>query len=372
MKNKLAILCFALAAGQTFGQSVKESDFGKTKDGFAVKVYTLKNSKGTTARIINYGAIIASLAVPDRNGNFEDVVLGFDNISDYETKNPYFGAVVGRYGNRIADGRFTLDGKEYVLPKNNKGVATLHGGNVGFDKKIWKAESSATADAAILKLSVVSLDGDQGFPGTMKATVVYTLDNNNDLTISYTATADKPTVCNLTNHSYFNLFGAGKGNILNHELTINADKITAVDENLIPTGELSDVGGTPFDFRQPKNIGARIEFPDKQLMLGRGYDHNFVFNKKSANEMSFGARVYEPISGREMLIYTTEPGMQFYSGNVLDGIVGKGGRKYQYRYGMAFETQHFPDSPNQKEFPSTVLRPGETYKSTTVYKFRTQ
>lgn len=373
MKKYLSIMAaLALPLLAANAQSIKESDFGKTKDGFDVKEFVLKNKKGTTVKIINYGAIIRELWVADRNGKMADVVLGFDKLSDYETKSPYFGAVVGRYGNRIADGKFSIDGKDFQLPKNNNGVACLHGGKVGFDKKIWKAETQTTPDAAILKLTVISPDGDQGFPGNLKASVTYTLNNRNELIMDYSATTDKPTVCNLTNHSYFNLAGAGNGNILNHEMTMAADKLTVVDENLIPTGELRDVTGTPFDFRQPKTVGSRIEADDAQLKTGKGYDHNFVLTKKSPKELSFAIRLYEPVGGREMLVYTQEPGVQFYSGNVLQGEVGKEGKKYFYRYGLALETQHFPDSPNQKDFPSTLLRPNEEYKTRTVLKFGAQ
>ncbi len=371
--KKYTLTLFALAtAGLCFAQSVKESDFGKTKDGELVKEYTLKNNKGTEAKIITYGAIIRELWVADRNGKKDDVVLGFDNMQSYETISPYFGAVVGRYGNRIGDGKFSIDGTEYNLPKNNNGVACLHGGNVGFDKKVWKAQTKVSDNAVSVILSVVSPDGDQGFPGNLKATVTYTLNNNNELIMNYKATTNKPTVCNLTNHSYFNLAGAGKGTILNHELTINADKFTVVDKNLIPTGELRDVTDTPFDFRQPKAIGSRIEFDYKQLKLGKGYDHNFVLNKTAEKAMDFAIRLYEPISGREMLVYTQEPGVQFYCGNVLQGEKGKDGKIYHYRYGLALETQHFPDSPNQKSFPSTTLRPNEVYDTTTIFKFQVQ
>ncbi len=371
-KYVLSLIAGAAFCCSSFAQTITESDFGQTKDGVAVKEFTLKNKKGTVVKILNFGATIRELWVADRNGKFDDIVLGFDKISDYETISPYFGAVVGRYGNRIADGKFTLDGKEYTLPKNNNGTSCLHGGNVGFDKKVWNAETSKTDDAVSLKLSVLSPDGDQGFPANLKVTVTYTLNNRNELIVNYKATTDAPTVCNLTNHSYFNLAGAGNGNILNHELTINADKYTVVDKNLIPTGELRDVTGTPFDFRNPKPVGSRIEFDDQQLTFGLGYDHNFVLNKGAPKDLSFAARVYDPISGREMIITTQEPGVQFYCGNVLMGEVGKGMKKYHYRYAIVLETQHFPDSPNQKDFPSTVLRPNELYDTTTVFRFSSQ
>ncbi len=373
MKKHILILgVSALSILSAGAQSIKESVFGKTSDGFEVKEFILKNSKGTTVKILDYGAIIRELWVADRNGKLADVVLGFDKISDYETKSPYFGAVVGRYGNRIADGKFSLDGKEFKLPVNDKGTACLHGGKVGFDKKIWKAEAQTTTNAAILKLTLVSPDGDQGFPGNLKVSITYTLNNNNELVMEYSATTDKPTVCNLTNHSYFNLAGNGNGSILDHEITINADKFTVVDEHLIPTGELRGVVGTPFDFRVSNTIGSRIDDDNAQLKNGNGYDHNFVLSKSAPGKLEFAILLRDPLSGRKMAVETTEPGVQFYSGNFLNGEIGKGGKKYPFRGGLALETQHFPDSPNQKDFPSTVLRPGQEYKSKTVLKFSAQ
>ncbi len=364
----LTAACAALSCATA--QSVTSIDWGKTDSGQNVKLFTLKNKNGITVKVSDYGAIITAIETPDRHGKFADITLGFDKFEDYK-KSDYFGAVVGRYGNRIAGGEFSLDGNDYKLPQNN-GDNCLHGGIVGFDKKVWSAQSSTTPDAAVLKLSLLSPDGDQGFPGNLKVAVTYTLNNQNELIVNYKATTDKPTVCNLTQHSYFNLLGAGNGNILNHELTINADKFTPVDSELIPTGDLEEVEGTPFDFRKPKTIGSRIEFDDKQLKRGSGYDHNFVINQKKPGEMTFAARAYEPVSGREMIVSTTEPGVQFYCGNFLKGVRGKKGKAYNYRYGFCLETQHFPDSPNQDEFPSTVLRPGETYDTTTVFKFQTQ
>ncbi len=371
MKKTLSIILGLALGFSALAQSVTERDFGKTKNGEAVKIYTLKNKNGVVAKITDYGAIITELHLPDRDGKFEDVVLGFDNIPDYENLSDYFGAVVGRYGNRIADAKFSIDGKEYNLEKNNNGN-TLHGGFVGFDKKVWKAVASTTKDAAVLTLTRLSPDGENGFPGNLKVTITYTLNNNNELSVNYYAITDKSTVCNLTQHSYFNLFGAGNGNILNHEVTINADKYTPVDKLLIPTGDIDDVEDTPFDFRKPKTVGARVDADNKQIRYGGGYDHNWVLNKEKAGEMTFAARVYEPISGRQMEIYTTEPGIQFYCGNFLGGQKGKNGKAYRYRYGMCFETQHFPDSPNQKDFPSTVLRPDKTYNTTTIFKFSAQ
>ena len=371
-KITTAILTLALFSGAAMAQSVKESDWGNLKSGEAVKLFTLKNKNGMIVKVSDYGAIITELHVADRNGKIEDIVIGFDNVPDYEDFTDYFGAVVGRYGNRIANGKFTLDGKEYTLPQNNHGHS-LHGGTKGFDRKVWKAETSTTKDAAIIKLSLLSPDGDNGYPGNLNVQVIYTLTNNNELIMSYRATTDKPTVCNLTNHSYFNLMGDGRGSILNHEVTINADKFTPVDKGLIPTGDLDDVEGTPFDFRKPMPVGSRINADHKQLRYGGGYDHNWVLNRGAdPKELCFAVRAYDPISGRQMEVYTQEPGVQFYCGNFLKNQKGKNGRIYRYRYGMCFETQHFPDSPNQKDFPSTTLRPNEIYETTTVLKFSAQ
>lgn len=312
------------------------------------------------------------ILAPDRNGKMDDIVLGFDNLAGYESPNhSYFGALIGRYGNRISEGEFRIDGTTYKLPKNDGGVNHIHGGKVGFDSKVWNAEGSANTKCATLKLTLTSPDGEQGYPGTLKVTVTYTLDNANNLTVNYKATTDKPTICNLTQHSYFNLAGAGKGSIANHEVTINADKFTPVTKRLIPTGGLNSVENTPFDFRKPRMVGSRIEFDDAQLKNGGGYDHNWVLNKDTKNPLAISeaVRVYEPVSGREMVISTTEPGIQFYTGNVLNGVRGKGGKAYRFRYGMCFETQHFPDSPNNEDFPSTILRPEQTYDTTTIFHF---
>ncbi len=370
MKKIIPYIILSLAAAVLSAQSITESDFGKTKNGEAAKLFTLKNSNGITVKITNYGAIVCSVIVPDRSGKFADIVQGFDSIQEYETLSDYFGAVVGRYGNRIARGKFSIDGKSYTLDKNN-GENSLHGGLVGFDKKIWSAEAFADKKAAVLKLTLLSPDGDQGFPGNLKVAVTYTLNNDNELIVNYRAVTDKPTVCNLTQHSYFNLYGAGNGNILNHELTIDADHFTPVDKGLIPTGELKSVEGTPFDFRKPMPVGSSINADDGQLKYGGGYDHNWVLNKKPG-EMKLAATLYEPISGRLMEVFTTEPGIQFYSGNFLAGQKGKGGKAYKYRYGLCLETQHFPDSPNHEKFPSTILRPGQSYDTTTIFKFLTQ
>ena len=368
-KTLITLSTLALFCGIAHSQSIKETDWGKSSNGSEVKLFILKNKNGMSVNITNYGARIVRLFTPDRNGEFADIVLGFDSLKEYESPNPYFGAVVGRYGNRIGDAKFTLDDKEYNLTKNN-GENTLHGGFKGFDSNTWNVVSAKTdKTSATLTLSLLSPDGDQGFPGNLMAEVSYTLNNNNELIVKYSATTDKPTVCNLTNHSYFNLAGQGNGSIHNHELIINADKFTPVDKDLIPYGDLKDVEDTPFDFRECKPIGLRIEFDDTQLKRGKGYDHNWVLNKKEPNELTFAARVYEATSGREMIIETTEPGIQFYSGNVLVGEKGKNGKSYYHRYGFCLETQHFPDSPNNEDFPSTTLRPNEKYSSQTIFRF---
>ena len=309
--------------------------------------------------------------MPDRDGNLGDIVLGFDNLKDYEEKSPYFGCIVGRYGNRIGDAEFTLDGNAYKLNAND-GENHLHGGVKGFDKVVWDAEPIQNDKGVGLKLHYLSKDMEEGYPGNLDVTVTYMLTNDDELKIHYEATTDKPTVCNLTNHNYYNLDGQGNGDILNHILMINADHYTPVDEGLITTGEIAPVEGTPLDFTEPTKIGARINQDNTQLKYGKGYDHNWVLNKKG-KKMSLAARVYAPSSGRVMKIYTTEPGIQFYSGNFLDGtLTGKEGEVYKHRYGFCLETQHFPDSPNKPEFPSTTLRPEQTYKTTTVHQFMTK
>jgi len=353
--------------------SVTRARFGTTDRGESVSAYTLKNANGMEARVLDYGGIIVSLRVPDRHGRFDDVVLGYDSLPAYLRASPYFGAIIGRYGNRIAHGRFTLDGKTYTLAKNN-GPNHLHGGLKGFDKVVWDVAPFEHPDSVGLVLRYISRDGEEGYPGTLRTTVTYTLTSANELIFDYSATTDRATPVNLTQHSYFNLAGDGKGDILGHVVTLNADRFTPVDSTLIPTGELKSVAGTPFDFRTPTPIGARIDQDDVQLRYGPGYDHNFVLNKAGdAHDATFAARVYEPASGRVMEIYTTEPGLQFYSGNFLDGTLhGKGGVVYRRRYGFAMETQHYPDSPNKPTFPSTTLRPGESYHSRTIYKFGVQ
>jgi aldose 1-epimerase len=352
-------------------KEVTVQEFGKTPAGEAVQIYTLTNAQGMEARITNYGGIVVSLKTPDRDGTFADVVLGHDTLDGYFQKGSYFGALIGRYGNRIAKGQFTLDGKTYTLAKNN-GPNSLHGGEKGFNQAVWTAEPVNSADGPGLSLTYVSADGEEGYPGTLNVKVVYTLTNDNGLQIEYEATTDKKTVLNLTNHSYFNLKDAGATPILDHELMINADRYTPVDATLIPTGELAPVEGTPFDFRNPTAIGTRIDDDNQQLKFGMGYDHNFVLNR-NGDGLILAATVFEPTTGRRMEVLTTQPGVQFYTGNFLDGTVtGKGGTAYQRRSALCLETQHFPDSPNHPEFPSTVLEPGQTYQATTVYRFSAQ
>ena len=362
-----ALLLAGTVLAANNGPGVSKARFGKLAKGTSVDIYTLRNSKGMEARIMTYGGILVSLKVPDRDGKLGDVVLGHDDPASYESNNsPYFGALIGRYGNRIAAGKFTLEGKNYSATVNNS-PNMLHGGNKGFDKVIWKVKEIKNPEGPSIELTYVSKDGEEGFPGKLNVTAVYTLTEDNSLKIEFTATTDKTTVVNLTAHSYFNL--AGKGNILDDSVYINADKFTPVNTNLIPTGELKPVDGTPFDFRTPTKVGARIEQVDEQIKFGNGYDHNWVLNKKPG-EMSVAARVSDPTTGRTLEVSTTEPGVQFYTGNFLDGTqIGKGGWKYQFRNGLCFEPQHFPDSPNQPNFPSTTLKPGETYHNTIVYKF---
>ncbi len=349
---------------------VDRQPFG-TANGTKVDLYTLTNANGLRADITNYGGIIVRLYAPDRNGRLADIVLGYDALADYIRATPYFGAIVGRYGNRIARGRFTLDGVEYTLATNNMGNH-LHGGKKGFDKVVWSAEPFRSAEAVGLKLTYTSKDGEEGYPGNLRCTVRYSLTNSDELKIEYEAETDKATPVNLTNHSYWALSGHGERDILGHELMLNADRFLPVDATLIPTGELRPVKGTPMDFTKPAPIGARVNQDDEQLKLGKGYDHCWVLNKKGG-EMSLSASVYEPTTGRVMEVLTTEPAIQFYCGNFLDGSnVGKGGKVYKHRYGFCLETEHYPDSPNKPAFPSTILRPGEQYRTTTVYRFRTR
>lgn len=339
-------------------------------DGRDVKLITLRNENGIEVAVINYGAIVQRIVVPDRDGEFADIALGFDTLNGYLGDHPYFGAVVGRYANRIAGGKFSIGETEYTLALNN-GPNSLHGGIKGFDKVLWDVLPDSTASSVTMQY--VSPDGEEGYPGTLSTTVVYTLTDENELRIDYSATSDKRTPVNLSNHSYFNLAGNGNGDVLDHEVMIVADYFTPVDGTLIPLGTLRSVDGTPFDFRRPTAIGERIGHQDVQLEYGMGYDHNWVLNGESQEKsLVMAARVYEPRSGRVMEVLTTEPGLQFYTGNFLDGsIVGKGGKSYGHRNGFCMETQHYPDSPNHPDFPSTILAPGDVYQSTTIYRFST-
>jgi len=347
-------------------------DFGKTPEGIPVKIFTLINLSGIKLRVINYGAIVLSLEVPDRDGKPMDIALGYRTLDEYIRDTPYFGAVVGRYGNRIADGKFTLDGTTHTLATNNEpgGIpCSLHGGLKGFDKVVWDADGVEKPGATGVRFSCRSRDGEEGFPGNLDVTVTYWLTDNNEWQIDYAATTDKATPVNPTQHSYFNLKGEGTGDILGHELTLNASRFTPVTAGLIPTGELRPVAGTPFDFTTAHLIGERIDAEDEQLQFGGGYDHNWVLDGKPG-ELLPAATVYEPTTGRVMEVLTTEPGIQFYAGNFLDGsLTGKQGKPHDRRSGLALETQHFPDSPNHPDFPDTILRPGEEFKSTTVYRF---
>ena len=364
----LILLAVAFNASVASPASITEKPFGKTKEGTPVTIYTLRNSRGAAATITNYGGIVVSLNVPDRSGKLGDVVLGYDNLSDYIKATPYFGALIGRYGNRIAKGEFELDGKHYKLAVNN-GVNSLHGGLKGFDKVVWKARPQLAKSGPALELQYVSKDGEEGYPGELSVKALYTLTENNELKLDYTATTDKATIVNLTHHSYFNLAGAGSGDILSHLVTINAKRFTPVDKTLIPTGELRPVEGTPFDFRKPQTIGSRIETNDQQLKFGGGYDHNWIVRMKPGR-LALMAKVSDPSSGRVLEVLSTEPGLQFYSGNFLDGTnIGKGGKVYRFRNAFCMEPQHFPDSPNKPQFPSVVLKPGEIFKSTIVYRF---
>jgi len=350
--------------------TMKQEPFGKLQDGTAVNLYTLTNAKGVTMTVTNYGGRITSLKVPDKSGKMEDIVLGFDNLDGYLAENPYFGALIGRYGNRIGGAQFKLDGKVYHLAKND-GPNSLHGGIKGFDKVFWAGSDVSAKDAQALSLRYVSNDGEEGYPGTLTSMVTYTLTSNNELKIEYVATTTADTVLNLTNHSYWNLAGAGSGDILKHQMTIEASKFTPVDKTLIPTGKLENVEGTPFDFRKATAIGERIEKDDQQLKYGKGYDHNYCIDGADGS-LKRCAQVTDPSTGRSMEILTTQPGVQFYTGNFLDGTIkGKGGKVYGHRGAFCMETQHYPDSPNKPEFPTTVLKPGQEYRQTTVYRFTT-
>jgi aldose 1-epimerase len=349
---------------------VQKNSFGTTADGQPVDLYVLTNQKGMSVAITNYGGTVVSLKVPDRSGNSADVVLGYDTVGEYAAGKSYFGATIGRYGNRIAHGKFELGGKTYTLPKND-GDNTLHGGLIGFNKKVWKAVVVPSDDASILELTYLSHDGEEGFPGNLSVKVVFTIPSNkNELKIDYTASTDKDTVINLTNHSYFNLAGEGTGDILAHHVKLKAGHYTPVDATLIPTGEIPEVKNTPFDFLKPSAIGARINDDNQQLKFGKGYDHNWVLDRKGgASDLFVAAEVHDPKSGRVLEVLTTEPGMQFYTGNFLDGAHGKGNKPYPFRSGFCLEAQHFPDSPNHANFPSTVLKAGTSAHSTTVFRF---
>ncbi len=380
LREGICVMAFLMALGPEYGMGagreaqaekkgahVDKAEFGKLADGTAIEAYTLVNAHGASAKVITYGATLAELHVPDKNGKMGDVVLGFDNLEGYTTgPHPYFGATIGRYGNRIAKGKFTLDGKEYQLAINNA-PNTLHGGPTGFDKRVWKAERLEAKDGAAVRFTYLSKDGEENYPGNLRVSVTYTLTNTNELKLVYTAETDKDTVLNLTNHSYFNLAGAGSGDMLKHVLYLNADNYTPVDATLIPTGEIAPVAGTPLDFRKPTAIGAHIaEIKD----IG-GYDHNFVLNGK-AGTLRVAARVTEPTTGRKMEVLTTEPGVQFYSAIHVDGIKGKGGLTYSKYGALCLETQHYPDSPNRPNFPTTVLKAGAKFHSETIYKFSTE
>lgn len=375
-KNRLAasILCLlALLASAAVGQrraAVKQDPFG-TADGKEVSIFTLTNRKGAEAKITNYGGIVVSLKVPDRKGQMDDVVLGFDTLDEYVAGNPpYFGAIIGRYANRIAKGRFTLNGVEYKLAANND-PNHLHGGVKGFDKVVWDARPLKTRTGAALELTYLSRDGEEGYPGNLRARVVYTLTDANELRVDYNATTDKDTVVTLTHHGYFNLKGQGNGDILDHQLTLNASRFTPIDSTSIPLGELRSVKGTPFDFTKQTAIGARIDQDDEQIKNGSGYDHNYVINGRNG-VLRRAAEAYEATSGRVMEVWTTEPGVQLYTGNFLTGLKGKDGKTYARRNGFCLETQHYPDSPNHPNFPTTALRKGGRLRSTTIYKFSTR
>jgi aldose 1-epimerase len=376
---KMLLLCLTLIAfcsGPGVSSSaqgalmVNKEPFGSTPDGKAVELYTLINTHGIQVRVMTYGGIIVSVQTPDKSGSPADITLGFDTLAGYLDKNPFFGALVGRYGNRIGNARFTLDGKEYTLAKNN-GPNSLHGGLKGFDKVVWQVQSFQKSAEVGLILKYTSADGEEGFPGTLQVTVTYTLNDKNEFSLDYHATTDKATPINLTNHTYFNLGGEGSGSILGEELMLNADHYTPVDATLITTGKISSVKGTSLDFTKPTAIGARINDKFEQLAFGAGYDHNFVINRQAPG-LALAARVYDPTSGRVLEVDTTEPGVQFYTANHLDGVHGKHGHIYNARDAFCLETQHYPDSPNKPNFPSAILKPGQTYHSTTVWRFSTQ
>jgi len=350
---------------------IDQRQFGVTRDGKPITLYMMSNGTGTTVEIMNYGGIVRSLTAPNREGVYEDIVLGYDTLAEYEKESPYFGALIGRYGNRIAGGKFELDGEDYTLATND-GPNHLHGGERGFDKVVWEAFPEMTRKGPSLLLVYVSEDGEEGYPGKLRVRVWYTLTYDDKLIIDYEASTNKATPVNLTQHSYFNLSGNARRDILGHQLQIAADSFTPVDSTLIPTGEYRPVEGTPFDFRTAKTIGEDIDADNEQLEFGGGYDHNWVIDKEADGQMRYVATLSDPESGRVLTVESTEPGLQFYSGNFLDGTLKGKGVVYQHRYGLCLETQHFPDSPNQSDFPSTILQPGDKYESETVYSFSTQ
>lgn len=370
LKAMMACTCVAALMAAANAAPIGKAPFGKTADGKEIDVYTLTNAKGMEARIMTYGGTLVSLKAPDRNGHMASVVLGFDSAKPYVEGVPFYGALIGRYANRIANGQFTLDGKTYQLPKND-GPNSLHGGTRGFDKRLWKAEPVETKEGPALKLTYVSADGEEGYPGQLTVHVTYTLRNDNALDIKYEATTTKPTVVNLTNHSYFNLSGDPNKKILDDQLMINAEAFTPINATLIPTGEIKPVTGTPFDFRVPTAIGKWINADNQQLKYGHGYDHNWVLAKAKPGAMTLAATLTDPVSGRVLKVTTTQPGLQFYSGNFMDGKPAGKGTVYNHRTGLCLETQHFPDSPNHPKFPSTVLRPGQTFHSETVFALST-
>lgn len=347
---------------------ISQKPFGKSPDGKEVTLFTLTNKNGITMQVMNYGCIVVSLHTPDRNGNKEDIVLGFDTLEQYVAESPFFGAVIGRYGNRIAKGKFSIDGQAYTLAINN-GPNHLHGGKKSFDKVVWDAAIINDEDEPTIQFNYVSFDGEEGYPGRLAATITYTLTNDNDFKILFEATTNKKTVVNLCQHSYFNLSGNAKRDILDHTVCLHADRIVAIDETSIPTGELQPVVGTPFDFKTPKKVGQQINDDDQQLKNGNGYDHTFVFNDDVIDSDKPAATVYDSETGRYLEVFTQEPGAQFYTGNFLTGYKGKNGAIYHKRFGLCIEAQHFPDSPNRPEFPSVILNPGELYRTQTSYRF---
>lgn len=363
--------CQAANQGANMSQlpSATISHYGNLSDQTPIKQVTLTNINGIEVDVISFGGIITRISTPDKKGNIDNIVLGMDGIEEYEAGNPYYGAIIGRFGNRIANGKFTLEGVEYQLATND-GDNHLHGGLTGFDRKVWSMAPFSTETSSGVTMTLVSPDGDQGYPGELAMEVTYVLTNNDSLEMSFAATTDKPTVVNMTQHSYFNL--KGSGSILDHKLSINADYITPVDSGLIPTGELTEVAGTPFDFRELKAIGKDINVDDEQLALGKGFDHNFVLKSEVNKELIEAAHVSEQTTGRTLTVYTDEPAVQFYSGNFMDGSTSRDGKAFEHRTGFCLEPQHYPDSPNQAQFPSTTLLPGEQYRMRIVYKFGTE